>query len=267
MSMRKKDSFPGILIGGSLVAAWYLGFAGSAAIILAGLFFYFSFRAISKSSGDRLRRNLESYYGVVVAQHRTTLARKRSILEARDDYGNLQSERWQRELVYFHQKVVIPAITANLPAFVVKDMIGVATDDLFVAWFARTDPVPSRAFDDDTDIAALTPLTFEAWCRERLESLGWTARTTVASGDQGADVLADFGTERLVVQCKLYSSAIGNKAVQEVAAARQYYAANIAAVVTNQDYTRSARDLAARTDVMLLHTSEMSRLSRLSDTR
>jgi restriction system protein len=50
---------------------------------------------------------------------------------------------------------------------------------------------------------------------------------------------------------------VGNGAVQEVIAARQFYGAQLAAVVCKSNYTRSARQLAAAARVHLLHTDEL----------
>ena len=52
----------------------------------------------------------------------------------------------------------------------------------------------------------------------------------------------------VVLQCKLYARPVGNKAVQEVAAARTFYDAGFAAVVSNADYTEAARRLARRNE-------------------
>ncbi|MCT6856095.1 MAG: restriction endonuclease, partial [Bombella apis] len=64
-----------------------------------------------------------------------------------------------------------------------------------------------------------------------------------------------------VVQCKLYTRPVGNKAVQEIFTARQHRHAHYAAVVSNAGYTRSARQLAHATGVHLLHHSQLTTLS------
>jgi len=53
-----------------------------------------------------------------------------------------------------------------------------------------------------------------------LRTHGWSADTTTLTGDQGVDVRAYKGRFRLVVQCKLYSNAVGNAAVQPLASAK-----------------------------------------------
>ena len=73
------------------------------------------------------------------------------------------------------------------------------------------------------------------------------------SGDQGADLIAHTGLfgRKVVVQCKCYKGKVGNGAVQEVFAAKQYYRASIAIVATNSTFTDSARQLARACGVQL----------------
>jgi len=92
----------------------------------------------------------------------------------------------------------------------------------------------------------------EAIC-EVFTNCGWNAQVTKASGDQGVDVIAELNGVRVAVQCKLYSSPVGNKAVQEVFAAKIHYDCQIAIVVTNNSYTPSAKQLASTCGVELLH--------------
>lgn len=108
-----------------------------------------------------------------------------------------------------------------------------------------------------------TPLALEQHCAALLNEGGWKAKTTVATGDQGVDVIARKGAVTLVLQCKLYSKPVGNKAVQEIIAGRHFAGATHAAVVSNQTYTPSARALAARTGVLLLEPADLKRADRL----
>lgn len=77
------------------------------------------------------------------------------------------------------------------------------------------------------------------------------------SGDQGADVIAQRNGTKVVVQCKMYSLPVGNKAVQEAIAAKQHYLADEAWVVTNNTYTKSAKQLAISSGVKLLHHNRL----------
>lgn len=80
----------------------------------------------------------------------------------------------------------------------------------------------------------------------------WSVRHTGKSGDYGADIIArDWLCRKVVVQCKHYHRPVGVKAVQEVIAAREYYRAAIAIVVTNSTFTKSAKQLARKCNVEL----------------
>jgi hypothetical protein len=76
-------------------------------------------------------------------------------------------------------------------------------------------------------------------------------------------VVAEKAGKRLVVQCKKYSSPVGNGAVQEIHAARVFENANFAAVVSNAGYTKSAKELARATSVFLLHHLDLLRIDRV----
>ena len=116
-----------------------------------------------------------------------------------------------------------------------------------------------RAIND----SPATPLGYERHCAAILAAQGWRTTLTAGSGDQGVDVLAKRRGRSLVVQCKLYSKPVGNAAVQEALAGRQFVGATHAAVVSNQPYTRSAHELAKRTGVLLLSDADLHKANRL----
>ena len=108
-----------------------------------------------------------------------------------------------------------------------------------------------------------SPIEFEQFCADALAAAGWQAKTTAASGDQGADVIAKKGGRLLVVQCKLYSGTVGTAAVQEAHSACAFYGAHHAAVVTKAVYSEGARALAGRTGVFLLTPTDLRGIDRI----
>ena len=76
-------------------------------------------------------------------------------------------------------------------------------------------------------------------------------------------MLAERGGQRAVIWCKLYQSAVGNKAVQEAYLAMTHYSADCATVITSCGSTPSARRLSAATGVVLLLHSEVKRFNEL----
>ena len=93
---------------------------------------------------------------------------------------------------------------------------------------------------------------FETYCAELLQKNGFDrVEVTPGSNDQGIDIIAYQHGIKFGIQCKRYSSDVGNKAVQEAFAGSTYYHCNVAAVLTNQHFTTQAKDLAKRTGVLL----------------
>ncbi len=108
----------------------------------------------------------------------------------------------------------------------------------------------------------MNPTDYESMVAAALAGLGWTTQLTGGSGDQGIDMIASMRGKRVVIQCKRYTSAVGNSAVQEVFAGRAFVCADFAAVVSSAGFTRSAVELAERTNVVLLHHDDLAFLER-----
>lgn len=94
-------------------------------------------------------------------------------------------------------------------------------------------------------------LEYEDRCRLELEGNNYLVRKTPATGDQGADLLASKAGVTYAIQCKNYAGSVGNAAVQEAIAAKAYYGTDYAIVVSDGKFTTSARELSARTRVIL----------------
>jgi len=193
----------------------------------------------------------------LVDKHISTLARKRLQGISEDEYGVVDSTRWHNEVQHFFDNVLAQELTDEEKAAMLKNDVNKIMGEHVEARARRESVRLERLLHFN---AEMTPIEYERFCSKQLNNAGWEARETQASGDQGADVLAKRNGELLVVQCKLYSKPVGNSAVQEVNAAKAYYRAHYSAVVTNAGYTRSAKQLAKTTGVMLLHHSDLVRL-------
>lgn len=130
---------------------------------------------------------------------------------------------------------------------------------ILVSSIHQNDSVGQTSFDTND------PYEYEQLIAEEMRRLGWDAHATQGSGDQGADVVATDGDVKIIFQAKLYSTPVGNKAVQEVAAAKGFYGASKAVVVSNNGFTKSARQLAESLDVLLLHHDELEHIFSLID--
>lgn len=93
---------------------------------------------------------------------------------------------------------------------------------------------------------------FEYYCAELLKKSGFMkVYVTSASGDYGADILAEQHGIKYAIQCKCYSSDIGIDAVYQISGGMKYYEANIGCVLTNRYFTRQARELADKIGIIL----------------
>lgn len=112
-------------------------------------------------------------------------------------------------------------------------------------------------------IDLMSGIEFESYCASLLESIGYkNVKLTKSSGDQGADIICERYGEKIAVQCKCYSSPIGNKPVQEVLAGKMYYDCNSAMVMTNSYFTQSAREIARKAKVRLCDRDNLADLLR-----
>lgn len=82
---------------------------------------------------------------------------------------------------------------------------------------------------------------FENLTCKLLTKLGFKdVKSTKGSNDYGVDVLAKNGETTYGFQCKLYSSPVGIKAVQEVSSGVEYYKCKKAIVISNSYFTPHA---------------------------
>lgn len=99
---------------------------------------------------------------------------------------------------------------------------------------------------------------FEEYLTSLFTALGYKAENTKISGDQGIDVLVIKDKKKYGIQAKYYSQPVGNSAVQEVIAGREYFKLNKGIVITNSTFTKSARQLAEKTNVRLIDGEELN---------
>ncbi len=111
------------------------------------------------------------------------------------------------------------------------------------------------------DIDSMEGHDFEKFCAKILSQNGFEkVDVTRGSGDQGIDIVAYKDGIRYGIQCKCYSSDIGNKAVQEAFAGKTYYKCHVAIVLTNRYFTHSAMDLAETNGIILWDRTKLLEL-------
>ena len=183
----------------------------------------------------------------IIHQYKDILKRKRLQKIIKDDYGNIDDTKWKEEKSYFFHNVMKKNDSRVLKYHFTMDLIDEILDEY-------EEEVASEYSEN------MTPYDYEHYCASILNKNGWQAQATQGSGDQGVDVVATKNGHKIAIQCKKYSSPVGNKAVQEVFSARSHVGADHAIVVTNHTYTKSAKELASTTGVLLLHHDELKKL-------
>lgn len=102
---------------------------------------------------------------------------------------------------------------------------------------------------------------FERWCAQLFRLIGFPdVQLTKASGDQGVDIVAIKDDVRYAIQCKCYSSDIGNHSVQEVHAGKSMYGCHVGVVLTNRYFTSGAKELAKVTGILLWDRNKLKAL-------
>lgn len=102
---------------------------------------------------------------------------------------------------------------------------------------------------------------FESWCAELLKKNGYTdVEVTKASNDQGVDIVAVKGGIRYAIQCKCYSSDLGNTPVQEINTGKAIYHCQIGVVMTNRYFTKGAKEAAEASGVLLWDRDELIKM-------
>jgi len=99
---------------------------------------------------------------------------------------------------------------------------------------------------------------YEQACAVYLNACGWSAEAIGRVNDRGVDIIATKDQTTVIVQCKNYSNAVGNSAVQEIVAAKALFDANLAVVVAPNGFTDGARELADANGVLLIHHSALN---------
>ena len=98
----------------------------------------------------------------------------------------------------------------------------------------------------------MTGEEFENCCILLLRKNGFeNVHGTSASGDYGVDILAEKEGISYAIQCKCYSSPVGNKAIQEIYSGKSYYNCMVGAVLTNNSFTNAAIKTAEKNNILL----------------
>ena len=100
-------------------------------------------------------------------------------------------------------------------------------------------------------IDQMTGEEFEHFLVKLFNKAGYNAVATPLSGDYGVDIIAENEFVKIGVQAKRYSDRVTNSAIQEVVAGMKHYNLDKGMVVTNNYFTRAAKELAKDNNIIL----------------
>jgi len=107
----------------------------------------------------------------------------------------------------------------------------------------------------------LTATNFEMLIYRLFEVMGYSVQHTGKTGDQGADLIANKGQERVLIQAKRYLDfSVGNDAVQQAVAAKNHYDCNKAIVVITSRFTPEAIELSKTNNVELVSKKRLQEM-------
>ncbi|UCZ70685.1 restriction endonuclease [Bacillus pumilus] len=102
------------------------------------------------------------------------------------------------------------------------------------------------------DIDYMDGFQFEQYLAYMFRANDYKVQVTPERKDFGADLIIKKSGTKIVVQAKRQKAKVGIKAIQEIVAAKNHYKAEESWVITNNFYTKDARELAESNDVKLL---------------
>lgn len=212
-----------------------------------------------------LVRRIDRRAGQRIRHHGSQLARKRAQCWDPQARNRTNEPKWTREQDAFIDSVVLEGLS-DAQKKSIKRRTG-----LIAAWRRRIDAAANEADRTRANIGkgihfqpGMEGFEYEAYVSRVLTDHGWKVWNKGDSGDQGVDVVAEGFGVIVAIQCKRYQGSVGNGAVQEIYAGRLIIDARArAAVCTNAEYTRSAKQLAAATGVLLLHHDDLPKLREM----
>jgi len=206
---------------------------------------------------------LEAKYTALIAAFYEVAERKVSL---RDDYGDERWDALDREIIRVLSKIATAEGCGDVSQWKKYEFLMPEEYKRLSTFIAQSFKERHQSRETDglkaEDCSSMSGVEFEVFVTKLLRQLGLTdIRSTPATNDQGADVLATKEGKTIVVQAKRYAGPVGNSAVQEVISAMHFYSGDEGWVVTNSTFTQSAKELAQKAGIRLIDGHELVDLS------
>lgn len=219
-----------------------------------------------------LKRRVDSQIFSAIEEHKHALYSERRRMTEVDAYGNTDDGEWRSDGVkYFILNVLFKRLeylkvrlksNGNEPFIQFRDGSTTTKIDIYEMITEALSSLDRPIEPPLKNVALMSGIEYEEYCGALLVHHGWRIETTSASGDQGVDLIATISNIRACIQCKRYSAPIGNSAVQEVIAGMLYWSGSHAVVIGSSSFTKSAKQLAHSSNVLLMHHEEIPLLQK-----
>lgn len=170
---------------------------------------------------------------------------------------DLYGEHYYKHMDSFMQLLKEQSISTNNEE--ISLLLHEIKDEIELKHFEEELKTPEE-FIELKNIDNLTGFEFEEYLKLLFKKMGYKAKNTSLSHDQGADLIIERFGETIVVQAKRYTDKVSNKAIQEVVASIAHYQAQRGIVVTNSEFTDSAIKLAETNNVRLVDRYQLDNL-------
>lgn len=152
----------------------------------------------------------------------------------------------------FFSSETLNVVQQGLESVATAANVAIPSDLYAITRFQNSSVLISENLAEIQAIDHMEGLEFEHWCADLLTKRGYTnVQVTQGSGDQGVDILAQKDGIKYAIQCKCYSSDLGNSPVQEINTGKAIYHCHVGVVMTNRYFTAGAKEAAEATGVLL----------------
>jgi len=148
----------------------------------------------------------------------------------------------------------VQGIEKNLLEFEIKEFLKKKRAQLFALSLKSDNNLSIENIDK------MSGFEFESFLEEIFTSIGYSVENIRDTKDQGVDLIVEHHGERTAIQAKRYSKNVSNSAVQQIFSAKKFYNCDRAMVVTNSDFTKSAKELAKSLNVELISGLELNKM-------
>jgi hypothetical protein len=206
---------------------------------------------------SNLKHNILNTCDEIIDKHKDVLVTQRSQLIYTDAYGDIVEKDWiEKGIKYFIN-------TKLKPKFWELDrwQIDLLQDQLIkkINLAVELEVKKKKKIEIPYDVG-MNGVDYEIFCKNLLEKNGWKVKLTKKTGDQGVDLIANKDGIIIAFQCKKHNRPVGNKAVQEIFTGKQFYDIEIGGVISNSPFTDSARKLATKNKILLLHHNDLQKI-------